>query len=160
MTQIDGSPYAGRFDPLEIQPYANISWSVVGSAEHEALAYDAALQGMVLLRNDANILPLQRGTSIAIVGPHATTTCELNGNYFEDVCFEANCGCVPTILAAFTAANFNGTVTYSPGADMTSSNISMIPAAVAIAQLADVIVLAIGISTQNCNEGTVSNASS
>ena len=74
---------AGRFDPLATQPYAQIPFEAIGSMEHRNLAIEAALQGMVLLRNDATLLPLVPGAkSVALVGPFANYTA-IAGNYFE-----------------------------------------------------------------------------
>ena len=62
---------AGRFDPLEAQPYAAISFEAIGSAANLALAADSASQGLVLLRNDAELLPLAVGSKLALTGPFA-----------------------------------------------------------------------------------------
>lgn len=47
--------------------------SVVSTAEHQQLSRDVAAAGMVLLKNDRNILPLDRHQlhSIAVIGPNA-----------------------------------------------------------------------------------------
>ena len=41
----------GMFDPPDQVPYAATTMSVVGSKKHRDLAYRAALQSMVLLKN-------------------------------------------------------------------------------------------------------------
>lgn len=41
---------------------------VTGSKEHRALAKEAAKEGMVLLKNEGNILPLQAGAKVALFG--------------------------------------------------------------------------------------------
>jgi beta-glucosidase len=48
--------------------------AVVGSAEHRALALTGAEQGMVLLKNEQSVLPLDAGLikSIAVIGPCAS----------------------------------------------------------------------------------------
>ena len=45
--------------------------SVILSEEHISLAREAATKGMVLLKNDDNILPVQKGKKIAVVGRYA-----------------------------------------------------------------------------------------
>jgi len=47
--------------------------SIVNSPAHERVAYDAATEGIVLLKNAGNILPLDRNRihSIAVIGPAA-----------------------------------------------------------------------------------------
>ena len=48
----------GEFDPAEMNPYSNISISVLQSQEHRDLALYAAMQSFVLLKNLNNYLPL------------------------------------------------------------------------------------------------------
>lgn len=63
----------GLFDNPEKNPYNKLLPSIVGSAEHKALALVAARQSMVLLKNSNNTLPinLKKVKSIAIVGINA-----------------------------------------------------------------------------------------
>ena len=62
----------GLFDPTSRNPYNYIQPSVVGCAEHQQLAAEAARQSLVLLKNDG-ILPLDQSEihSIALVGVNA-----------------------------------------------------------------------------------------
>lgn len=62
----------GLFDPTSRNPYNYIRTSVVGCAEHQQLAAEAARQSLVLLSNDG-ILPLDMSeiSSIALVGVNA-----------------------------------------------------------------------------------------
>ena len=41
---------------------------ITGSSEHITLSKDAAKQGMVLLKNQNNVLPLARGSRVALFG--------------------------------------------------------------------------------------------
>lgn len=63
----------GEFDPHDRVPYSKIPMSVIGSAEHIALALKAAQESMVLLTNKNHILPLDKSKikTIAVIGPHA-----------------------------------------------------------------------------------------
>jgi beta-glucosidase len=63
----------GLLDKGGNNPYDKISPSVVGSAGHQQLALDAAKKGIVLLKNEKNILPLQLNKlkSIAVIGHNA-----------------------------------------------------------------------------------------
>jgi beta-glucosidase len=71
----------GMFDPPEQVPYANISFKVVNSTEHQELALQTARETMVLLKND-NLLPLSKNLkSIAVIGPNADDLAPLVGNY-------------------------------------------------------------------------------
>ena len=73
----------GMFDPPAHVPYASIPFSVVNSAENQALALQAARESMVLLKNDGNFLPLKTraNQTIAVIGPLATSRLALEGNY-------------------------------------------------------------------------------
>lgn len=71
----------GEFDPPEMVPYRQISRDVICSAEHRALALEAAREAMVLLTNKDDLLPLDAGelNTIAVIGPHADRF--TSGNY-------------------------------------------------------------------------------
>jgi len=71
----------GLFDDPSLNPYTNISPSVIGNSEHQKLALETARQSIVLLKNSNNILPLNRNKikSIAVFGINAAT-CEF-GDY-------------------------------------------------------------------------------
>jgi beta-glucosidase len=72
----------GMFDPPERNPWSSIPMSVIDSKEHQALALEAARKSMVLLKNDAGLLPLDRGLNkIAVIGPNADDVGVLLGNY-------------------------------------------------------------------------------
>lgn len=74
----------GMFDPPEMVPYTKLPYSLVGSPEHHELALKTARESIVLLKNNAGILPLERGKykRIAVIGPFADSARILYGNYF------------------------------------------------------------------------------
>ncbi len=73
----------GMFDPADQVPYAAMPMSVVNSPEHRELAYQTAVESIVLLKNDHQILPIRSDVkSICVVGPVAGDTNILLGNYF------------------------------------------------------------------------------
>jgi beta-glucosidase len=73
----------GMFDPQEQVPYAATPMSVVGSKKHRNLAYRAALQSAVLLKNKDNLLPIgPQVKSIFVTGPAAAGLDVLLGNYY------------------------------------------------------------------------------
>ena len=62
----------GVFDPPSMNPYSKISKDVVDSKLHRELAHEIALQSIVLLKNENDILPLQKSIkSVAVIGPNA-----------------------------------------------------------------------------------------
>lgn len=81
MAEIDTAAYRvlrarmqlGLFDNPDKNPYNQISPAIVGSAKHQALALEAARQGIVLLKNEQSILPLNatKIKSVAVVGINA-----------------------------------------------------------------------------------------
>jgi len=72
----------GMFDPPEQVAYAQIPYEVNNSPEHQTLALQAARESIVLLRNDGDLLPLDKGlASIAVIGPNADDLQVLLGNY-------------------------------------------------------------------------------
>lgn len=73
----------GMFDPDEDVPYASISTDVVACDEHRQLAYRAATEAVVLLKNKNNILPIKPSVKkIFVSGPTATSMEVLLGNYY------------------------------------------------------------------------------
>jgi beta-glucosidase len=72
----------GMFDPPEKVPFSSIPFTEVNSPAHAELALRAARESMVLLKNEASILPLKSGSqTIAVVGPLAASLIALEGNY-------------------------------------------------------------------------------
>lgn len=49
----------GEFDPPELNPYSNISTSVIEGEVHREIAVQAAIKTYVLLKNKDSILPLK-----------------------------------------------------------------------------------------------------
>jgi beta-glucosidase len=72
----------GMFDPPEQVPYARIPYEVINCPEHRALALRTARESIVLLKNEDNLLPLDKDLkSIAVIGPNADDLWVLLGNY-------------------------------------------------------------------------------
>src|SRR5438309_3207829 len=65
-------------------PYVDLEHAkqVMHSAEHQQLALAAAREGIVLLRNEGSLLPLNKNVkSIAVIGPNADSRENLFGDY-------------------------------------------------------------------------------
>jgi beta-glucosidase len=71
------------FDPPEDVPFTTIPMDIVACGEHRQLAYRAATETVVLLKNKNNILPIKPSTKkIFVTGPTATSVEVLLGNYY------------------------------------------------------------------------------
>lgn len=148
---------AGRFDSE-----ADIGWSTLGVADinsthAQQVSREAALQGIVLLKNSAGTLPLKPGSKIAVVGPMGVTT-DLMSDYAGGT-GEAGCwpssdeSCVRTIAQAIADANVGGTTTAAKGVDVNSPDTSGIAIALDVAKAADVVVLVVGNDRTQEHEG-------
>ncbi|MGD0340257.1 MAG: glycoside hydrolase family 3 C-terminal domain-containing protein [Bacteroidales bacterium] len=72
----------GMFDPPEMVKYSRIPYSVVDCEQNKALAKEAALKSIVLLKNKDNMLPLKKNVgTVAVIGPNSDQTFVLFGNY-------------------------------------------------------------------------------
>lgn len=133
----------GYFDG---QPeYDSLSWSNVGSPSAQSLAYQAAWEGMTLLKNDG-LLPLKASYgSVALIGPWANATTQMQGNYQ---------GVAPYLISPLMAAEAQWSdVKYVLGTAIDSSDTSGFAAALDAAQAADVIIYAGGIDVSVEAEG-------
>jgi len=72
-----------RFELGEMndKPVWDIPYSVVNSAQHQALALRMTEESLVLLQNKNNILPLNKQMKIAVMGPNANDSVMQWGNY-------------------------------------------------------------------------------
>ncbi|MFE8585352.1 glycoside hydrolase family 3 N-terminal domain-containing protein [Sphingomonas sp. NCPPB 2930] len=104
-----------------------------------ALSREAAQKAMVLLKNDGDLLPLDPNRRIALIGPFASGQHDLNGPW---VVYGDNNQAIDLVTGLRDAGAKNVTVT--PGSGVEQALPGGIEAAVAAAQAADVVVLAIG----------------
>ncbi|KAF2669569.1 glycoside hydrolase [Microthyrium microscopicum] len=96
----------GYFDPAEAQPYRSVGFDSVATEGNLALAKRAAVEGMVLLKNDG-LLPLsiKNKPKISLLGDWANATTQMQGNYK---------GTAPFLTSPLAAAqNLSATVTYA-----------------------------------------------
>ncbi len=133
----------GMFDPAEQVSYTEIPPSVVNGPEHRALAYEAAVKSVVLLKNEDNLLPLDPGIKrLFLIGPLAANVDVLLGNYFgiSDT--------LTTLLEGIVGRAPEGVrVSYNIGCLLTQPKVNPNSWAIYAAQSNDVIIAAMGIST-------------
>jgi beta-glucosidase len=73
----------GLFDAPAKVPFSNIGMDQVANESHEKLALEAAEKSMVLLKNENNILPLNKvPAKIAVIGPASDDPDVMLGNYY------------------------------------------------------------------------------
>lgn len=78
---MEGRFELGDFDDDDQVEWCKIGPEVIASKEHKALSLRLAQEGIVLLQNRDNILPLKRNQKIAVLGPNAADSVMLWGNY-------------------------------------------------------------------------------
>ena len=131
----------GMFDSPEMVPYSSTPMSVVNSAVHRKLAYEAAVKSMVLLKNKNNILPLINAKTILVTGPTAATLDVLLGNYYgiSDQ--------MSTLLEGIIARLPEGVgLEYRPGCLLTYPNQNQADWVFSMAANMDVTICCMGIS--------------
>jgi beta-D-xylosidase 4 len=97
----------GYFDAPAKQPYRQLNFSHVNTPRAQQLAYQAAVEGIVLLKNDGMLpLDLSGNKSIALIGDWANATEQMQGNYF---------GQPPYLRSPLHAAQQLTTVYYANG---------------------------------------------
>jgi beta-glucosidase len=125
-------------------PYVDVSHAkhVMHSKEHQQLALDAAREGIVLLKNENNRLPLRKDLkSVAVIGPNANGASNLFGDYSAQVVLQH----VDTILDGIKAKLSPGTrVTYAEGCAVNDQDKNGFQKAVQAAKSADVAVVVLG----------------
>jgi beta-glucosidase len=102
---------------------------------HRAAAKAAAVKSVVLLRNQGDLLPIAAGTKLALIGALADDASSTLGSWRAR----------GQIVEAVSLRKALGdSVDYQPGVSPRSDDVSGIPAAVAAAKKADVVLLVVG----------------
>lgn len=139
----------GLLDP-DFDPATTGAAIDLDPAENRELARRLAEESIVLLRNEANTLPLAAPGRIALIGPSAVEPRSFLGCYsftnhvlsrLED---NGTAVAVPTLAEALSAEFPDSTLTTVAGTDFTGTDTAGIAEAVTAAEAADVAVLAVG----------------
>jgi beta-glucosidase len=132
----------GMFDPPERVPYTAIPMSVVGCKQHVALAYQTAVESVVLLKNKEAVLPIKPDVrSIYVTGPAATSQDVLLGNYYG-----LNDNMVTLLEGIVGRAPQGVSIDYRLGCQWISSNLNPLDWATYEAARADVAIICAGTS--------------
>ncbi len=134
----------GMFDPIEAVPYAQIPMAAVDSPANQALALEVARQSLVLLKNQDQLLPLDKNLErIAVIGPNADDALVLRGNYYGTPSESV------TILQGIREVLSNSTsIQYAKGCDILDPGQAGFDEAVRIAQEAEIAIMVMGLSQQ------------
>ncbi|KAK9110663.1 hypothetical protein Sjap_018723 [Stephania japonica] len=125
-------------DPRQL-PFGDISPNQVCSADHQALALEAARDGIVLLKNSARLLPLlkTKTNSLAVIGPNADVAKTLLGNYYGPPCI--------SISPLQALKKYVSNTLYHQGCDYVNCTSVSISNAVDLAKSVDYVVLVMGL---------------
>ncbi|KAH2157149.1 hypothetical protein KXW33_006943 [Aspergillus fumigatus] len=117
--------------------YRDLTWNDVVTTDAWNISYEAAVEGIVLLKNDGT-LPLAKSVrSVALIGPWMNVTTQLQGNYF---------GPAPYLISPLNAfQNSDLDVNYAFGTNISSHSTDGFSEALSAAKKSDVIIFAGGI---------------
>jgi len=140
----------GLFENPYVDPAKAVA--VVHAPEHVALAREVAREGIVLLKNQASLLPLKKTLKrIAVIGPKADHARNQLGDYVAAKGANGSGGCqtdvvqeVITPLKGIRQALPDARVTYVQGCDDLPSSLNEIAAAVLAAKDAEVAIVVVG----------------
>ena len=148
----------GHFDALEVTPSSLLSLGPtdVGTAAARATADEGVRQGVTLLRNIDGVLPLRRGSRIAVVGPTSLSVTAAIGDIYgpsSAICPDDSDSCWPLIGPAISDANVGGTTNVVLGVQMLKNDSSW-AAALAAVDGVDVVILTLGTDRTVAGEGS------
>ena len=135
----------GLFD----NPYVDVKEvpEVLDTTENRALALEAARESIVLLKNDG-VLPLdKKAKTIAVVGPSADSTRNLNGDYSYVAHMRCEEDTVPTVSILQGIKNKvsqKTSVRYAKGCDISGTSTEGFEEALEAGRKSDVIVAVVG----------------
>ncbi|ANB12660.1 hypothetical protein AWJ20_922 [Sugiyamaella lignohabitans] len=127
----------GFFDPANTQPYRQLGWTDVSTNSSNQLAYQAAVEGIALLKNDGTLPLNSQIKKLALIGPWANATTQMQGNYE---------GVAPFLISPLQAAQNAGfQVQYNIGTLINSTSTANFSQALQIAKDADAVIYVGGI---------------
>ncbi|WP_063566458.1 glycoside hydrolase family 3 N-terminal domain-containing protein [Paenibacillus sp. O199] len=143
----------GLFEQPFVDP--DFAEQVIGCEEHIQLARKVAQEGIILLKNEDNTLPLGKtGTKLAVIGPNANHVYNQLGDYTSP----QPRGQIVTVLDGITRklGADTGKVLYAPGCRIKGDSREGFAQALACAEEADTIIMVMGgSSSRDFGEGTI-----
>ncbi|MEC0127198.1 glycoside hydrolase family 3 N-terminal domain-containing protein [Paenibacillus pabuli] len=143
----------GLFEQPFVDP--DFAEQVIGCEEHIQLARKVAQEGIILLKNEENTLPLSKtGTKLAVIGPNANHVYNQLGDYTSP----QPRGQIVTVLDGIThkLGADTGKVLYAPGCRIKGDSREGFAQALACAEEADTIVMVMGgSSARDFGDGTI-----
>ncbi|MGW7163355.1 glycoside hydrolase family 3 N-terminal domain-containing protein [Paenibacillus taichungensis] len=143
----------GLFEQPFVDP--DFAEQVIGCEEHIQLARKVAQEGIILLKNEDNTLPLGKtSTKLAVIGPNANHVYNQLGDYTSP----QPRGQIVTVLDGITRklGADTGKVLYAPGCRIKGDSREGFAQALACAEEADTIIMVMGgSSSRDFGEGTI-----
>lgn len=135
----------GLFENPYVDP--NHAVSVSNTKENRELALQVAREGIVLLKNEKNLLPLKKDIrSIAIIGPNADNERNQLGDYIPNYILQE----VVTVLKGIrNKVSSNTKVTYVKGCNVIGNDLNEISKAQSAARKAEVAIVVVGENERN-----------
>lgn len=130
--------------------------TVVSRKEHQDFAYEMAQKAIILLKNDNDLLPLDKDKvrSLAVIGPNAMEEKPAKGTYSLLGGYSGLPPYYVSVLEGIKKKVGNDMeINYAPGCDLLSESKAGFPAAVAAANRSDAVVLVVGGSRKTAGEG-------
>ncbi|CAL4988380.1 unnamed protein product [Urochloa decumbens] len=139
----------GHFDgdPRGSAPYGGLGAADICTPEHKNLALEAAQDGIVLLKNDGGLLPLDRSAvgGAAAIGHNANDPLVLSGNYFGPAC--------ETTTPLKGLQGYLKNVRFLAGCNSAACGVAATGQAVSLASSSDYVFLFMGLSQEQEKEG-------
>ncbi|MBR9998230.1 MAG: glycoside hydrolase family 3 C-terminal domain-containing protein [Cyclobacteriaceae bacterium] len=116
--------------------------NIVHRPDHQQVALQAAREGIVLLKNENNLLPLKKNIgSVAVIGPNADDAKNQLGDYTSETVLQE----VTTVLKGIEDKLGKTTrVQYVKGCNVVGDDLNEIKKAVAAAKKSDVAIVVLG----------------
>ena len=125
-------------------PYVDVERAVreANTKESQQLALQTAREGIVLLKNEKNLLPLSKNIkSIAVIGPNSDDAMNQLGDYTSQILTQD----VVTVLEGIRSKVSSGTkITYVKGCEIIGNKLNEISKAKTAAKSADLAIVVLG----------------